>query len=636
MCGITGIISSKKPFLLNDLELLNTDIRHRGPDDEGYSVILDNTEEIMPLIGKDSSSNNSHQDIRNLKNLHAFAGIAHRRFSIIDTSSAGRQPFLSSEKTFSVSFNGEIYNYIELRDELIDLGHGPFKTESDTEVLVKSYEVWGTDCFKRFNGFWAIAILDSDKLILSRDRIGKKPIYFTDDNCSLVFASEITPIINYRRRHGFDLTLNDKAVFDYLRLDRRNSNFDSFFSEIKQIQPSSFTEFKVSNISVQSTSQFWSLDAISRNQDFDLASGIESFNEVLDNSISLRLRADVPVEANLSGGLDSAAIVAVASKILGSRDEQLTAHNIRYSDNKSLDESSSAEQIAKHCGADFRLIEMDKSNAFNDIDKLILAAEEPVHSMAALVQNKAWHQISSEGFKVILHGSANDEIMLGYDYLKKIELMNRLKCGQFQNLFRDIVHQPIIFLRLVKWILGEDKDKSLEGAEYFSPDFLEKNYSRHFDYLSSLNHVNKKTGDRMLSDLMHLRIPYWCNLMDKNMMNVPVEVRMPFLDHKFLENVFSIPETYLLRNGYTKYLLRRSLVGKLPDSIVWQRVKIGFSVPKKSWLSENTNELLEDFDYPGLERFFNVALVKSNFHSMNPDLGWRFLNFAKWYRLNEL
>ena len=636
MCGITGIVSSEHPFSLNDLELLNNDIRHRGPDDEGYSVILDKAAEIMYLTGKDSSSHNSYQDIRNLQNLHAFAGIAHRRFSIIDTSSAGRQPFLSTDKSFSVSFNGEIYNYLELRDELIGLGHGPFKTESDTEVLVKSYEVWGTDCFKRFNGFWAIAILDSDRLILSRDRIGKKPLYFTNDNSSVIFASEITPLVNYRRRNGFDLTLNDKAVFDYLRLDRRNSNFDSFFKEIKQVQPSTFIEFNLFDISLQFVNEFWSLDNVKRDQGFDLATGIDRFNEVFHDSVSLRLRADVPLEANLSGGLDSAAIVAVVSKILGSRGEQLTTHNIRYSDNQSLDESAPAELIAKHCGADFRQIVMNKSDAFDDIDSLIMAAEEPVHSMAALVQNRSWHQISSEGFKVILHGSANDEIMLGYDYLKKIELMNRLKCGQFQNLFRDILHQPIIFLKLVKWLIGENEDKSLEGSEYFSPDFLEKNQSRHFEYLSGLDHVNKKTGDRMLSDLKHLRIPYWCNLMDKNMMNVPVEVRMPFLDHKFLEYIFSVPEKYLLRNGYTKYLLRRALADKLPSSIVWQRVKVGFSVPKKSWLSENSAELLEDFDYPGLERFFNVELVKSSFHSMNPDLGWRFLNFAKWYRLSGL
>ena len=635
MCGITGIVSSKDPFSLSDLELLNNDIRHRGPDDEGYSVILDKSEEVVFLKGKDSSSHSS-QDIRNLKNLRASVGIAHRRFSIIDTSSAGRQPFLSDNKSFSVSFNGEIYNYLELRDELIELGHGPFKTESDTEVLVKSYEVWGTDCFKKFNGFWAIAILDYDRLILSRDRVGKKPLYFTDDNSSVVFASEITPLVNYRRRNDFDLTLNDKAVFDYLRLDRRNSNFDSFFSEIKQIQPSTYTEFKLSNISIQSTNKFWSLDKINRSQDFDLASGIESFNDVLENSISLRLRADVPLEANLSGGLDSGAIVAVASKLLNAGNKKLTTHNIRYKNNKSLDESNAAKQIAKYCGADFRLLEIDNSNAFTDIDQLIISAEEPVHSMAALAQNLAWHQISSEGFKVILHGSANDEIMLGYDYLKKIELINRLKSGQLKSLFRDIAHQPVIFLKLIKWMLGQDKDFSMEGAEYFSSEFLEKNKSRHFDYLSNLDHVNKKTSDRMLSDLTHLRVPYWCNLMDKNMMNVPVEVRMPFLDHRLLENVFSIPENYLLRNGYTKYLLRRSLVGKLPDSIIWQRAKVGFSAPKKSWLSENTNESLEDFDYPGLERFFNISLVKSNFNSMNPDLAWRFLNFAKWYRLNNL
>ena len=254
----------------------------------------------------------------------------------------------------------------------------------------------------------------------------------------MVFASEITPLVNYRRRNDFDLTLNDKAVFDYLRLDRRNSNFDSFFGKIKQIQPSTYTEFKLSNTSIQSTNKFWSLDKINRSQDFDLASGIESFNEVLENSISLRLRADVPLEANLSGGLDSGAIVAVASKLLNAGNKKLTTHNIRYKNNKSLDESNAAKQIAKYCGADFRLLEIDKSDAFTDIDQLIISAEEPVHSMAVLVQNLAWHQISSEGFKVILHGSANDEIMLGYDYLKKIELINRLKSGQLKRAYLEI------------------------------------------------------------------------------------------------------------------------------------------------------------------------------------------------------
>ena len=634
MCGIVGIVSSKKPFFLHDLEMLNNDISHRGPDDEGYSAIFGRAQQLVSLTGENSSIKNSEWDIRSMRGKSSIAGIAHRRFSIIDSSSAGRQPFVSSDRKFSVSFNGEIYNYLELRDELVKLGYGPFKTESDTEVLVKSYEAWGTECFKRFNGFWAIAILDSDKLILSRDRIGKKPLYFTDDNGAVVFASEITPLVNFRRRHDLKLTLNDKAVFDYLRLDRRNSNFDSFFSEIKQIEPSTFTEFSNFNVSLQSSHRFWSLDTIRRDENFNLSSGIDRFNEVLENSISLRLRADVPLEANLSGGLDSAAIVAVASKILGSKGERLTVHNIRYSDNTLLDESAPAENIARYCGADFRQIAMNKSDALEDIESLIMAAEEPVHSMAALVQNRAWHGIASEGFKVILHGSANDEIMLGYDYLKKIELINRLKSGRIHHLLRDIVHQPVIFLKLVKWLLGSVNDHSITGSEYFCSEFLKDNHLRHFEYLCGLDTVNKRTGDRMMADLTNLRIPYWCSLMDKNMMNVPVEVRMPYLDHNFLEYVFSVPEKYLLRNGYTKYLLRRALENKLPESIIWQRQKVGFSVPKKSWLIENSSRLLDDFDYPGLDKYFDVDHVKSNFHHMNPDLGWRFLNFAKWFRLN--
>tara|TARA_A100001011_G_C14282555_1_gene832217 strand:- start:35 stop:1945 length:1911 start_codon:yes stop_codon:yes gene_type:complete len=635
MCGIVGIISPDRPFLLNDLELLNNDVSHRGPDDEGYSVIFKKGSEKTFLTGQDSSSKDNQKDIRYLRGENAFAGMGHRRFSIIDTSSAGRQPFLSNNKKFSVSFNGEIYNYIELRDELESIGFGPFKTKSDTEVLVKAFQAWGTKCFSRFNGFWAVAILSDDQIILSRDRVGKKPLYFTDDNNSLVFASEITALINYRKRLNLKLSINEKAVFDYLRLDRRNTNFDSFFNEIKQVRPSTYSIFDIFNISKNSSQIFWSLNNIRRDENFNLSRGAEKFYDILESSISLRLRADVPLEANLSGGLDSGTIVAIASKLLDSRGEKLTTHNICYSGDKSLDESELAESIANYCGANFRKIVMDKSSSLGDIDSLITAAEEPVHSMSALIQNRAWHQISSEGFKVMLHGSANDEIMLGYDYLKKIEIMNRLRSRKFQSLSKDLINQPILFLKIIKWLLFDDEDISTYEKEFFCKEFLKDNRSRHFDYLNGLSSVNKITGDRMLSDLTHLRIPYWCNLMDKNMMNVPVEVRMPFLDHRFLEYIFSVPEEYLLKNGYTKFLLRYAMKDKLPKKILWQRQKIGFSIPKKTWLNENNIKLFEELNYPGLERFFNIDYIKTNYTAMSSDLSWRILNFAKWFRLNQ-
>jgi len=636
MCGIVGIVSPNTPFLLHELGLLCDGISHRGPDDEGYTIKDIESGQLKSFIGASSPNRLNAIDIRNAGKVLSTAGIGHRRFAIIDTSESGHQPFQSSSGDLTVSFNGEIYNFLEIRSELIGLGRGPFITNTDTEVLVKAYETWGTKCFEKFNGFWALAILDGKKLILSRDRVGKKPLYYSDDSGAIIFASEITPILDYRRRHGLPITVNEEAVFDYLRLDRRNAKHDSLYTEIKQVKPSTFIEVSLSNIKSRVSKKFWSLSSVTRDENFNLRRGVQKFNEVLTNSIALRLRADVPVEANLSGGLDSAAIVALASKLLGPRGEQLTAHNISYTGDKTLDESTPAALIANHCGADFRQIVMDKADAFDDIDSLIMAAEEPVHSMAALVQNKAWQHIADEGFKVILHGSANDEIMLGYDYLKKIELLNRVASGQYKSLIRDIIGEPVLFLKLIKWLTGSQYVNPDANSEYFSHDFLESNKTRHFDYLSKIEHVNKKTGDRMMADLKSLRIPYWCSLMDKNMMNVPVEVRMPFLDHKFLEFIFSVPEKFLLRNGYTKYLLRESLKDSLPQSIVWNRTKVGFSVPKESWLQANSDVFSEDFDYPGLNKFFNVNLVKSKFRTMDVNLAWRFLNFAKWYRLNKL
>lgn len=632
MCGIAGFVSPNRPLRLKNLMMLNQDIKHRGPDDEGFAVIFSDMSSLEPLIGPDSSIKDC-KDVRDHKEYLVKSGISHRRFSIIDTSLAGHQPYFSDCNQFALSFNGEIYNYLELRDELTGLGYGPFKTQSDTEVLVWAYKAWGLECFQKFNGFWAIAILHGDKLVLSRDRVGKKPLYYSNDGAMLVFASEIKPILNFRRHNNLGNDLCMQAAYDYLLFDRRNTSKDSFFKNIKQVKPASSIEINLTNLRIIREHSFWSISEIRRDESMTEKYALDRFEAVLDDSVSLRLRCDVPLEVNLSGGLDSAAITSVASSMLKTKNKQLTAHNIRYVGDKALDETSNAALIARCCDVDFRTIVIPRENEHNQIENLISVSEEPVHSMGALFQNQAWHHIASEGFKVILHGSGNDEVMLGYDYLKKIELMNRLKSGQFQDLFRDILHQPIVFFKLIKWLIGERNDEVSSGSKYFSPEFLKKNQSRHFDYLTTLNHVNKKTSDRMLSDLKHLRIPYWCNLMDKNMMNVPVEVRMPFLDHKFLEYIFSVPEKYLLRNGYTKYLLRRALVDKLPQSIVWQKVKVGFSAPKTRWLIENKERLMADFEYPGLENFIDINRVRSDLIIMNPDLAWRCVNFAKWYRL---
>lgn len=633
MCGIAGLISKEKNINIQHLKLLNDGIAHRGPDDEGYYIkIAENN--FLSLKGPDTPKSLDVTEFNSYQNINIHYGFAHRRFSIIDTSISGHQPMIDKESNIAISFNGEIYNYLEIRKELEASGEINFTSGSDTEVVLRAYKKWGVSCFKKFNGFWAIAIFDNEKLILSRDRVGKKPLYYTNDAGFFIFCSEIKPIIELRKKMNLHNSINEKASFDYIALDRRNTNFDSLFNEIKQVQPSTFCVIDTNNFTEINETNFWKLRNMHATE-CDLDSYSEKFKEVLDSAVNLRLRSDVPLEANLSGGLDSAAIVALASKNLSSNNLKLKTHTFRYVGDNSLDESVAAREIAKFCEADFSIIDIEEKDIWSDIDNLVIKSDEPVHSMAALVQSYAWERIAKDGYKVILHGSANDELMLGYEYLKKIEILNRFKSGDFETLSRDLINEPINLLKLTKWLINETTSNQT-FSNYFSTNMNEANIGRADSFEDQLKQINKKTKDRIYEDLTNLRIPYWCNLMDKNMMNVPIEVRMPFLDFKFLEFIFSVPTKYLLRDGYTKYLLRYSLRDLLPNNILWNRKKIGFSNPKGSWRKRGEKQCLSELEDSNLSKFLNIEALKKNIHTIDESLLWRITNFCIWHRVNKL
>ncbi len=634
MCGITGILSPKRQIPLRDLKNLADNISHRGPDDEGFCIASLNTFELFKgdSTSEEIDMNHINSSLERKFNL----GIAHRRFSIIDTSSAGHQPFVSKEDQIAVSFNGEIYNYVEIKKELSTNLGIKFKTNSDTEVILEAYKHWGLNCFKKFNGFWSLAIIHGDNLILSRDRIGKKPLYFSNDNDLLIFSSEIRPILSLRKRYGFKNSISKKATFDYLRLDRRNAFTDSFFLEIKQVEPASFMVFSLNHVDAGKKEKFWDLSNISINNQIDLSSAKEQFLSLLNDSVNLRLRADVPLSVNLSGGLDSSAIVSIATKSLRKKNRKLAVHNFKFKDDTSLDESKAAKEISNFCGSDFNEIVLDKKEIFKSIEDFIYESEEPVHSLASIVQKFAWDKISKEGYKVILHGSANDELMLGYDYLKKIELISRLRNLDIFSISQDLLHEKILFLKLTKWLIFRENYKNQLNKNFLSKELNNSNQKRYHNYLTKIDSLNLSSKNRMREDLLHLRIPYWCNLMDKNMMSIPVEVRMPYLDHKLVEFLTSLPSKFFLKNGYTKFLLRHSMNERLPASIIWNRKKIGFSIPKEDWHSELRNSFLEMLENRNLEEYFDLNRLKSNFSKLPQDEFWRYYNFCVWLNLQKL
>ncbi len=634
MCGITGILSPNRQIPLRDLKILTDNISHRGPDDEGFCIASSNTFELFK--GDSTSEEIDLRHINSSLERKFNLGIAHRRFSIIDTTSAGHQPFVSKADQIAISFNGEIYNYIELKKELSKSLGIEFKTNSDTEVILEAYKYWGLDCFKKFNGFWSLAIIHGNNLILSRDRIGKKPLYFSNDNDLLIFSSEIRPILSLRKRYGFKNSISEKATYDYLHLDRRNAFTDSFFKEIKQVEPASFVIFSLNHVEAEKKEKFWDLSNIGINNQIDLLSAKEQFLSLLNNSIDLRLRADVPISVNLSGGLDSSAIVSLATKSLRKKNKKLVVHNFKFKDDLSLDESKAAREISNFCGSDFNEIVLDKKEVFESVNNLIYESEEPVHSLASFVQKFAWEKISEEGYKVILHGSANDELMLGYDYLKKIELLSRLRNLDINSISRDLIHEKLLVLKLIKWIMFRENHKTQVNENFLSKELNNSNQKRYQKFINKIDNLNLSSKDRMKADLLYLRVPYWCNLMDKNMMSIPIEVRMPYLDHKLIEFLTSIPTKYFLKNGFTKFLLRHSMIGKLPDTIIWNKKKTGFSIPKKNWHSGLRNSFLEMLENKNLEEFFDLNRLKSDSNKLTQDEFWRYYNFCAWLNLQQL
>ena len=313
MCGISGIIAIKESVNINQLVKMSSSMSHRGPDDEGFYVIQNNDLKGIELV-----SNNSDKKIINLKNIKDIKsekfkyGFSHRRFSILDTSINGHQPMVSDDKKIVLSFNGEIFNYKEIKTELVNLGH-EFISETDTEVVLKSYIEWGDKCFNRFNGFWAIAILDLDKnkVLLSRDRFGQKPLYYHIKNDNIYFSSEISSLRSVCPEIN---KLDINSAYLYLYHDRKDSLTNSMYKDLQVIEPGSFSTINLTNGKFKNE-YYWEYPIVEDNKK-SVKELSKELDKLLSDAVKIRLRSDVPIAANLSGGLDSAAIVHYASEVL--------------------------------------------------------------------------------------------------------------------------------------------------------------------------------------------------------------------------------------------------------------------------------------------------------------------------------
>lgn len=621
MCGITGFIS-QKPQEVSRLVSSLSAIEHRGPDAVG--IMLMDGDGVQRVISHHKTIGTEID-----QKSKVYLGIGHTRFSIIDTNRRSDQPFVYKDKY--LTFNGEIFNYIELREELSEFYS--FETDSDTEVVLKAYDFWGQECFEKFNGFWAIAIVDLSEnvVILSRDRFGEKPLYVFEVEGSIYWSSEIKALSSLV---DSSFSVSDSSTLLYLGYDRRNTFTQSMYDSVEQIDSGSFKIFDIASCSPISSAAYYNLPSpkeIGPSREFDQ----NIFESLLLDSVKLRLRSDVPLAMSLSGGLDSASLALAMRLTMPS--SPITAYTIRYEDDEEFDETYLAKKIADSLSIDLKVITIKKEAVWDSLDRALYVAEEPTHSFATATQLLSWEYIGDTGCKVLMHGSSADELLFGYQYLAEICDIDRLKrlrpVSRIQG--NSILHYRSLG-RIAKWIIngkftGFENIKSNLETLPFSQELHSKVIEIDRRFIAYYKASHKNGEERRYADFSKLRIPYWCSLMDKNMMSVPLEVRSPFLDYRLVDYCMQFKSENFYKSGFTKLPLRRFMSKYLPDEVVWNTTKVGFSAPIDSWMSEN-NAYVMKYIIDNGDPYIDHYSLSANWSNYDSSLKWRLFSFVKWLK----
>lgn len=626
MCGIVGIVNlDKKPVDKKVLLRMTNTLAHRGPDDEG--VFLE-------------------------KNI----GLGHRRLSILDLSSAGHQPMFYDNKNLAIVYNGEIYNYLELREELKKKGYR-FKSQTDTEVILASYKEWGPACLGRFNGMWALAIYNKKEksLFAARDRLGVKPFYYYFDKRKLVFASEIKGILTHPEIPAKE---NERIVWDFLLCGLVDHSEETFFRKIRELRPGHFLILKNNKLKIE---KYWGLDPRKNSVKSHDSEANERFKEIFSDSVRLRLRSDVPIGTCLSGGLDSSAIVCTVNKFLKDTGKifqigqwQKTFSSV-YDKKKypGCDEREFINSVIKKTKVRSHLVFPSGERLVREIDKIIYHQDYPFASTSIYAQWNVFRSAGENKVKVMLDGQGSDELLAGYHPFFGIYFAKLLKNFQLFRFSREIIgysknHQKSIFAVFYglfldsakRGIFGSGVSKLFKNKwqEYdlFLPEW--RNKFKPFKLQVPTNDVFKQG----LHNSLEIGLLSLLRYEDRDSMAFSIESRVPFLDYRLVEFIYSLSDEQKIRNGQTKWVLRQALKGILPDKIRNRQDKIGFATPEEVWMKEELGkDMLKVFSSKQFENrgYFQkgetVKMFKKYLKTEKGDyhLFWRLYILEKWFRV---
>jgi asparagine synthase (glutamine-hydrolysing) len=614
MCGICGVFDFINSGIAEKklIKLMNSALFHRGPDDEG--IFLDKS-----------------------------IGLGHRRLSIIDLSKKGHQPMTNEDSTIWIVFNGEIYNFLALKEELEKKGH-KFKSDTDTEVIIHSYEEYGENCVKKFNGIFAFAIWDSKKkrLFLARDHLGVKPLYYSFQKGFFAFSSEIKALLQM----DFKFTLNKQSVDNYLSLQYVPGP-ETIFLEINKLLPGNLLICEKNKIHIR---KFWNLE-VSSQKKMPENYFTSQIRTLLEKSVKGQLISDVPLGVFLSGGLDSSIITGLATKFEG----QVKTFCVGFDADEKYNELKYARLVSDHFNTEHHELTVTSEDVIKSLPKIINHFDEPMADFAA-IPTYLISRFSKRKITVALTGEGADELFAGYPKYslskipKKIDLIPKIlhprvlikAIAEASNSRKIKKMAKIISLpeteRYLEWdcVFNEEEKKELYVEDNGNhTQNLVRNYDKYFSEVKSKDH---------LSRFFYVDIKTWLpddllTKVDRMSMLASLEARVPYLDYNFVEFSANIPSDLKIKGTNTKYIFKKAFKDIIPKEII-RRQKHGFNLPISPWFKKEIKSLLPlltekrtiergHFDKDHVKKLINQHLDGSKDNSSKI---WTLLNFELWSR----
>ena len=670
MCGIAAIFDPGAAHSnAGSIRAMMDVVRYRGPDDEGYACFAGTDATVSIFSGADTPQHGMaaphaytpSQAIEAGNPEQGFLWLGHRRLAIVDTSPGGHQPMCSADQRLWIVYNGEVYNYVELRKELKQLGHR-FESQSDTEVILAAYCQWNTECLAHFNGMFAFVLFDRErrKLFAARDRFGVKPLYYwAAPDGRLAFASEIK---QFTVLPGWSPRLNGQRAYDFLNWGVTDHTAETLFAGVFQLKNGEALELTLDPPSSplvapgrKAPTYLW-YQLRPANVTGDYAGAVQSVRELLTDAVRLRLRADVPVGSCLSGGLDSSSIVCIMNSLLrGQSAQPLQKTFSACAEVKQFDEREFIDQVVRATAVQAHHVYPPLEELFDTLDAITWHQDEPFGSTSIYAQWHVFKLAAASHVKVMLDGQGADEQLAGYHNYFGTWFAQLFREMRWAVLAREVRATHRVHGYSVTWAIKQ-------AANNLLPEWLRQPLRRWVGKASgytdvlNLRALNARALDPFVAagasnarsvrnqshaQLVDTTLQMLLHCEDRDSMAHSVEARVPFLDYRLVEYILGLPDDYRISGGVTKRILRDAMHGILPERVRMRMDKLGFVTPEEIWLRERSPDKFRDALNAAIQASQGIIESRASDVLEHMIAGrlpfsfqiWRLISFGAWMRV---